>query len=249
MQEVEVTDRGLKYDRRWMIVDEEEKFISQRESPELALLKTKISHNKLIISHKAEEVSPLVIPINTQLTETAIVNIWNDLVPALAVGRYADEWLGEALGIKCKLVYMPESSERYVSDKYAFKDEIVSFADAFPFLLIGQSSLDDLNSRLENKISMNRFRPNFVFSGGEPFEEDNWEKFKIGDILFECAKPCSRCATVTVDQESGNKNDEPLRTLASYRTVDGKVMFGMNLLHEGAGKLRVGDAIEVHKKK
>ena len=249
LKEAEVTDRGLKYDRRWMIVDRDEKFITQRHHPQLALLKTKINHNKLILSHKTKDISPLVVPTNSNLTEITIVNVWDDLVSALAVGRYADEWLNEVLGFKCRLVFMPDDSQRFVDREYAAQNEIVSFADAFPFLIIGQSSLDDLNSRLEESIPMNRFRPNFVFTGGEPYEEDSWLKFKIGNIAFEGVKPCSRCATITVDQDSADGDEEPLKTLSTYRKVGNKTYFGMNLIHDGTGTVRVGDEIEVLEKK
>jgi uncharacterized protein YcbX len=249
LEEAEVTDRGLKHDRRWMIVDEEEKFLTQRKNPQLALLKTKINHNKLILSHKTRDVSPLVIPINTKLSDTAIVNVWDDLVSALLVGRYADEWLSDILGSKCRLVYMPDNTERFVSRSYALQNEIVSFADAFPFLIIGQSSLDDLNSRMTEKVEMNRFRPNFVFSGGDPYEEDSWKKFKMGSVVFEAVKQCSRCVATTINQENGSKNEEPLKTLSAYRTVNNKTVFGMNLIHEGTGILRIGDEIEVLEKR
>ena len=245
LQSCEVTDRGLKHDRRWMIINEEEKFITQRTHPQLALIKTKINHNKLILSHKTEDISPLVIPINSKITETTIVNIWDDLVTALLVGKYADEWLSDLLDYKCRLVFMPDETERFVNRSYAAQNEIVSFADAYPFLIIGQSSLDDLNSRLEEKLPMNRFRPNFVFDGGEPYEEDNWKRFKIGEVIFEAVKPCSRCTTTTVNQDDAGKNDEPLKTLATYRMVNNKVIFGMNLIHEENGILHVGDEIEV----
>ena len=249
LNEAEVTDRGLRFDRRWMIVDSDEKFLTQRTHPQLALLKTKISHNKLILSHKTEDIPPLVIPIKSKLSETVIVNIWDDLVTALLVGKYADEWLSEALDYKCRLVFMPDETQRFVDRFYAGQNEIVSFADAYPFLIIGQAALDDLNSRLEEDLPMNRFRPNFVFSGGEPYEEDSWVKIKIGDIVFEAVKPCSRCTTTTIDQDSAEKNEEPLKTLAGYRMVNNKVMFGMNLIHEGTGVLHAGDEIVVLEKK
>lgn len=249
LNEAEVTDRGLKFDRRWMIVDTDEKFLTQRTHPKMALLKTKISHNKLILSHKTEDIPPLVVPINSKLIETTIVNIWDDLVTALLVGKYADEWLSEALDCKCKMVFMPDDTERFVDRSYAAQNEIVSFADAYPFLIVGQSSLDDLNSRLEENLPMNRFRPNLVFSGGKPYEEDNWKKFKIGGITFEVVKPSSRCTIITVDQETAGKKEEPLKTLATYRKVNNKVMFGMNLIHEGTGILHVGDEIVVLEEK
>ena len=140
---------------------------------------------------------------------------------------------------------MPDESFRRVSPKYSSNNEIVSFADAYPFLIIGQQSLNDLNSRLEEKVPMNRFRPNFVFDGGEPFDEDKWKKFKIGDIIFEAVKPCSRCVTTTINQETGEMKQEPLKTLSQYRTKDNNVYFGQNLIHNKAGKVAVGDSIEI----
>lgn len=245
LTEAEITDRGLKYDRRWMIVDSNEKFLTQRTHPQMSLIKTKINHNKLILSHKTKDIAPLVIPINSKLIETTIVNIWNDLVTALLVGKYADEWLSDVLDCKCKMVFMPDDTERFVDRSYAIQNEIVSFADAYPFLIIGQASLDDLNSRLEEKLPMNRFRPNFVFSGGKPYEEDNWKKFRIGEVIFQAVKPCSRCVTTTIDQDNAEKKDEPLKTLATYRTINNKVTFGMNLIHDGVGIVHVGDEIEI----
>lgn len=245
LQSSEVTDRGLKHDRRWLIINEEEKFITQRTHPLLALIKTKITGNKLILGHKTKEISPLVIPIHHESVETVLVSIWHDLVEARVVGKYADEWLSDALGIKCRLVYMHDETLRFVDRAFAADNEIVSFADAYPFMMIGQTSLDDLNSRLKEKLPMNRFRPNFVFSGGEPFDEDKWKRIRIGEIVFNLAKPCSRCVLTTVDQNTSEKSEEPLRTLSTYRSINNKVYFGQNLLHEGIGTLKVGDEIEI----
>lgn len=249
LNEAEVTDRGLKYDRRWMIVDRDEKSLTQRSLPQMALLKTKISHNKLILSHKTKDIPPLVIPINSKLIETTIVSIWDDLVTAFLVGKYADEWLSDVLDHKCRIVFMSDDALRFVDRSYAAQNEVVSFADAYPFLIIGQRSLEDLNSRLKVELPVNRFRPNIIFSGGEPYEEDSWKKFKIGEVIFEAVKPCSRCASINVNQETAEKEDEPLKTLAAYRAVNNKVTFGMNLIHEGKGMLHVGEEIVVLEKK
>jgi len=245
LQASEVTDRGLKHDRRWLIINNEEKFITQRTHPQLALIKTKINGNKLILGHKTKDISPLVIPIHHESVETVLVSIWHDIVEARIVGKYADEWLSEALGIKCRLAYMQDETQRPVDRAFAADNEIVSFADAYPFMMMGQSSLDDLNSRLKEKLPMNRFRPNFVFSGGDPFDEDKWKKIKIGEIIFNLVKPCSRCVLTTVDQNTAEKSEEPLRTLSTYRSVNNKIYFGQNLLHEGNGTLKVGDEIKI----
>ncbi len=245
LQNSEVTDRGLKHDRRWLIINNEEKFITQRTHPQLALIKTKINGNKLILGHKTKEISPLVIPIHHESVETVLVSIWQDLVEARVVGKYADEWLSDASGIKCRLVYMHDETQRLVDRAFAADNEIVSFADAYPFMMIGQSSLDDLNSRLKEKLPMNRFRPNFVFSGGDPFSEDKWKKIRIGEVVFNLVKPCSRCVTTTVNQDTAEKKEEPLKTLSTYRRVNNKIYFGQNLLYEGNGTLNVGDEIKI----
>ena len=131
-----------------------------------------------------------------------------------------------------------------VDEKYSKNNEIVSFADGYPFLIIGQASLDDLNSKLEEPLPMNRFRPNIVFTGGEPFQEDEMKKFKINDITFYGVKPCARCVITTTNQETAERLHEPLKTLATYRKFENKVMFGMNLLNEGEGEIKVGDEIK-----
>lgn len=249
IQNSDVTDRGLKHDRRWLIINEEEKFITQRTHPQLALIKTKINGNKLILGHKTKDIPPLVIPIYHESVEIILVNIWQDLVEARVVGKYADEWLDDALDIKCRLVYMHDETQRLVDRAFAADNEIVSFADAYPFMMIGQSSLDDLNKRLKEKLSMNRFRPNFVFKGGDPFDEDKWKKIRLGGIIFNLVKPCSRCVTTTVNQDTAEKNEEPLKTLSTYRSVNNKIYFGQNLLHEGNGIIKVGDEIEILEQK
>ena len=144
---------------------------------------------------------------------------------------------------------MPDESKRAVNPFYAvrkFKDT-VSFADGYPFMLLGQASLDDLNSRLAEPVPMNRFRPNFVVSGAEAFEEDNWKKIRIGTTMFHVVKPSERCVMPTIDQARGEKTGvEPLRTLSAYRTKKNKVLFGQNLIAEKAGGLvRVGDEVEI----
>ncbi len=160
------------------------------------------------------------------------------------ITQQIDSWFSEIIGIKCHLVKMPETTKRVVDESYA-KNKIVSFADGYPFLIIGQASLDDLNSRMEIPLPMNRFRTNFVFTGGNPFEEDNWKKFKIGNLKFEAVKPCARCVITTTNQETAERLHEPLLTLSKFRKIDNKVMFGMNVVCESTGEIKVGDKIEL----
>ena len=144
---------------------------------------------------------------------------------------------------------MHDESHRIVSPYYAvnkYKDT-VSFADGYPFLLIGENSLADLNSKLDNSVPMNRFRPNFVVKDSKPFEEDNWKTIKIGDAIFHVVKPCARCVMTTIDQETGDPDGkEPMKTLASFRLKRQKILFGQNLISESIGAVvKIGDKIEV----
>lgn len=179
LQESEVQQRGLKYDRRWMLTDLEGNFISQRTHPQLALLQTSILPDGLKINHKRNKFSPLFIPFDATGTNELMVNIWADSCTALEVDIAVSEWFSYALDLPVRLVFMHETTRRLVDTNYASSKEIVSFADAYPFLIIGQSSLDDLNNLLEYPVPMNRFRPNFVFTGGVPYLEDSIHSFCI----------------------------------------------------------------------
>lgn len=244
LKESDITARGLKYDRRWLLVEEEGRFITQRTYPQMALISVELREKSLEFKHKRNGAS-LNVNLESNSKIMSEVVIWNDKVTANNVSEDADEWFSEMLNVKCRLVFMPDDFSRYVDRKYANENEIVSFADAYPFLITGQASLDDLNSRLEVKLPMNRFRPNFVFTGGAPFDEDRIKSFMIGDLTFYPVKPCARCVVITIDQENAAKNEEPLKTLATYRTINNKAMFGQNLLHNGNGTIKVGDELKI----
>ena len=239
-----VTDRGFQYDRRWMLVDTDNVFMTQREYPAMALIRISVVEGGLqIVSQLHPE--PLFIPYRPFSTEFAKVCVWEDTCFAQFVSAGADTWFSAALGRACRLVFMPDETLRVTDQKYAPPGSITSFADAFPFLLIGQASLDELNGRLEHALPMNRFRPNIVFTGGEPFQEDSLREFMIGVVRFSGVKPCARCPIPTIDQETAERGKEPLRTLARYRFRDNKVFFGQNLIHYGVGEIAVGDELVI----
>jgi uncharacterized protein len=242
--EAEITDRGLKYDRRWMLADENDSFLTQRKHPQMALINCELKIENLEFIYKTKKCS-FSIGLSEATGKEFEVIVWDDKVNAKRVSIHADEWFSDILGIKCSLVYMTDDSLRPVDKRFAHNNEITSLSDGYPFLIIGQASLDDLNMRLDQKLSINRFRPNFVFTGGKPFEEDEMKSFLIGDVKFYGIKQCSRCVIITINQDTSEKNEEPLRTLSTYRTINNKVMFGMNLLHEEKGIVRVGDNIDV----
>lgn len=242
LQSSEVEERGLKYDRRWVLADESNTFFTQRDFPEMALIKVAVEQEGLKLQHKTKNMKPLFVPFNFEHSKKDKVVIWDDTVVGEFYNQTIDEWFSDILGINCRLVKMPESTKRIVDKTYA-ENKTVSFADAYPYMIIGRSSLDDLNSRMEKPLPMNRFRTNFVFTGGKPFEEDNWGKFKLGNVIFQAIKPCARCVITTTDQETAERTEEPLFTLSKFRKTDNKVMFGMNLVCESTGKVSVGDKI------
>ena len=242
-----VTDRGFQCDRRWMLVDGNNHFLTQREFAAMALLQVELTAGGLKVHHKKNIQSQIIIPAFPKTNEKANVEIFGESCEARFVNKIADEWFSEMLSLKCRLVYMPGSTKRSVDNRYAFNKEITSLSDAFPFLIIGQSSLNDLNSRLAKPLPVNRFRPNIVFTGGEPFDEDVMEHFTINHINFYGVKLSVRCVITTINQDNADKGKEPLKTLAAYRMKNNKIYFGQNLLHNGEGTISVGDTIEIIK--
>jgi uncharacterized protein YcbX len=249
LKEVKIERRGLRFDRRWMLVDENNKFLTQREFPKMATFKTEILADGLRVSCDGEN---LTVPFDPQSDETKIVKVWSSLCRAKIYEEAVNEWFSARLETNCRLALMPEETQRKVNYFYAVqKDDHVSFADGYPFLMIGENSLADLNSRLSEAVPMNRFRPNFVVTGAEGFAEDGWKKVRIGETVFHVVKPCARCVMTTIEQATGEKDGkEPLKTLASFRipkrSVKKKILFGQNLIAETpGGVMRVGDKVEV----
>ena len=244
----EVTDRGLAHDRRYLLVTPDEVFITLRKYPRMALLQPDLRGGALSVRN-TETGDVLELPDPSEgLTDRDVV-IWRQTVAARSVSAAADAWFSDALGLACHLVYMPDCSHRPVAPSSGLRPagKITSFADAYPFLLIGEASLTDLNARSsgEEHFSMVRFRPNIVCSGGAPYAEDELTDFTINGISFTGLEPCARCGVPNVDPATGvaSRVGEPLATLAGYRRVGGKVYFGMNLVHAGVGRIAVGDLV------
>ncbi len=256
VDEAVVEAKGLRYDRRFMLVNPEGKFITQRTHPVMALIDVRMDDNTLSVWHRHRPDDVLTLPLEGPVPntgETMAVSIWDSAdVPAQTVGAEADGWFSRVLAMPCRLVYMPDTTHRSVDEQYARQNDPVSFADGYPYLLIGQSSLDYLNNRIISEtqptpMEMARFRPNLVVGGSEPYEEDGWATFRIGDLTFYGVKPCARCVLTTIDPETAEKGREPLRTLATYRQYTHKILFGQNVLPDpgASGILRVGQPVDV----
>ena len=228
-----VLDKGLEFDRRWMLVDKDGQFLSQREIPQMTLIQAELNETALRLNRNG---SFIEIDKYDQGKPTE-VEVWSDRVKVYELNPVINEWLSDHLNHECRLVKM---SEGRVSRTKMEKE--VSFADGYPFLIIGEESLKFLNSKISKPIEMKNFRPNLVFSGGMPHDEDDWSNIKIGEIKFSVVKPCARCVITTIDSE-GKKNMEPLATLNTYRNFNNKIMFGQNALSHGIGKIKIGDPI------
>lgn len=242
LKESRVEARGLQHDRRWMLCDENNQFITQRKFAQLALFKLKRIDTGFQIEFNGEYFQ---IPFSVNGTSIQ-VKVWDDTCDAIEFPE-ASAWFTKMLSFTCKLCYMPNDSKRRVDEKYADSTQINSFSDGFPILIAGQQSLDYLNHKLKQPIDINRFRPNIVFDGGMAYDEDNFSMFSINDMLFKGVKPCARCQVIGIDQNTSTVNLEPLSVLSSYRNVENKVLFGQNVIVlKEDGLIKVGHQLMLH---
>lgn len=241
-----VEARGLQHDRRFMVIDQNHEFLTQRDHPRMATVWVEIENDKVILSAPGTE--SISFALTPKVSTTRTVKVWSSHVRAQTVTAGADQWLSDYLGVDARLVYMPESTARRIHPAYAKNAEIVSFADGFPLLITSDASLNDLNTRIKKNggqaLSMNRFRPNLVISGCDAYAEDRLGDIAVGNALFRAVKPCTRCQVTTIDQANGqSRGPEPLQTLGTYRNSPSGVVFGMNLIPLTPDTVRVGDEV------
>ncbi len=263
-----VEERGLRYDRRWMLTTPDGMFFTQREFPQMATLSVWFEEDGVGLGVAADRFGEVFVPFEPDTGKRQQVMIWQSTCAGVIYGAALNEWFSDVLATNCQLVYMPDDSRRNVRELFNKNDDIVSFADGYPLMALSEATLEDLNRRLletdksvRTPLPMNRFRPNIVISGSKSFAEDDWQTIRIGDAIFGTTKPCERCVITTVDQSKGEfTGKEPLKTLASYRMArdvmpgrleslginENAVIFGQNLIAESTGKtITKGDEIEV----
>ncbi|MEQ1641896.1 MAG: MOSC N-terminal beta barrel domain-containing protein [Pyrinomonadaceae bacterium] len=266
-----VEPRGLRNDRRWMLIDGDGTFMTQRDFPQMATINIGIDDELLYVT--ADGFGTVELPLAPQTGDRRQLEVWGNPCEGEAYEAVINEWFSDAVGESCELVFMPDDARREISQLFNKGDEIVSFADGYPLLVIGEASLADLNTRILGaerlagrlpafrRLPMNRFRPNIVVDGSEAFAEDHWKRIRVGDAIFRATKPCARCVMTTVDQARGEfDGKEPLKTLASYRMAQHAipdtyeslgmnataVLFGQNLVGESFGAtINVGDEVSV----
>lgn len=230
---------GFDFDRRWMLVDDANVFITQRTHPRLATISVTMHDDRLEVL--APRCAILRVPIGSFANASIAVRIWKDTLDAHPVSEEADRWFSAYLGDSVRLMRIPEGPVRRIDPKFGRPDDHVSFADAFPLLITSEESLEALNGRLTAPLPMDRFRPNIVVSGGGPFGEDGWTMLRRTNLELRLVKRCARCVTTTVDQKTGSVGKEPLATLATFRRSKDKVFFGMNAIPDSSGEISVGD--------
>ena len=252
VNDVHVGDLGFDGDRRWMLVDADGRFLTQREHAQLALGRVTVGAGTTL-TLAAPGVSPITVVAPDVGGERVRVTIFDDTVDALLAAPAAHAWATAWLGVPTRLVYLPDDVHRAVDPRYAASGDRTAFTDGFPVLVASQSSLDDLNARLVGaggmRVGIERFRPSMLVAAEEgealaPYAEDGWQALHIGqEVRLAVVKPCGRCVITTIDQESAARGTEPLRTLAGYRRRGNKVLFAQNAIVRATGVVRVGDAV------
>lgn len=238
---IELGKIGPNYDRRWMVIDANNRPVTQRRYSRMCLIEAQLQNGTLSLATNGRE----KITVDRVSGANVQSEVWGTPVTGQDCGTRVADWLSEFLGFDCRLIYMPDDGERLVDVNYASNNELVSFADGFPLLLVSQASLNDFNSKLTNPISMARFRPNVVVSGCHAYAEDNWQAVVINGIEFSLVKPCARCIVPSVDPDTGDKQPAVIDALQRYRYRDRNTFFGQNTLYSKQGSISVGDSVNI----
>jgi len=239
VEQARLGPRGLEHDRHFMVVDEAGEFVTQREESRMALFRCELIRDGVRVSHP--QAGELELAHDAE-GERVDVRVWRDTLSAFQCAD-ASRYFSRALERPLRLVRLPKDATRTANPSRAGNGHLVSFADGYPLLLTSSSSLADLGARAAREFSMLRFRPNLVIEGLAPWAEDELSAFELGGVPMRSVKPCERCSITCVDPETGTREREPLRTLAGFRRFDGRVLFGVNVVHDAPGTLRVGDSL------
>jgi hypothetical protein len=289
LPESQVEPWGLAGDRRWLVVDDAGRFVSQRQEPALARVSVRYITARYItaqyagaqyagaqyagaqyagvaaterpawpaavstgpISLSADGRPPLTVPAPSEDGDAEMlwVTVWSSKVRAAAAGRNADDWFSGFLGRSVRLVHLDDPTRRQVDPEYGGPGDRVSFADGYPLLLTTTGSLDVLGEWLiedgHPPVPMNRFRPNVVIAGTDPWAEDGWRRIQIGPVTFRVVKPCGRCQVTAIDQMSAQRGRQPLQMLGRRRRFGQQLVFGQNMIPDGPGIIRAGDRVQI----
>lgn len=241
---MDVDDFGPKWDRRWMLVDETGRFVTQRQCARMGQIGIQVLVHSIVFEFQQETMELSLIEAQGGLPQKS-VSVWDDQVLGQPVEHEINHWLSDKLQRTVQLVFMPDETLRQVDLDFAKAGDKVSFADGFPFLIISEASIEFIARQVGFELSPLRFRPNIVVSGCDAFAEDNWKRIAIGDMQLDIVKPCSRCVIPTLDLVTSEKQPEVMKALLAYRKQGKHVMMGQNAIHRGIGQLSVGNEIRV----
>jgi len=243
VESAEILEEGFKYDRRWMLVDEKGKFLSQRQLPKMSLFKCSFSGLRILVEYQGDSIQ---IPFDQHSFNVLEVEVWGSKLKANEVDNEISNWFSKRLDVSCSLVTMTDVSSRmkeFVKPPFTSR---VSMADGYPYLILGTASVQELNTRLLTPLPIDRFRANIIIETNKAHAEDEWEDAMIGDCVLKIIKPCARCIITTIDQQTSSKGVEPLKTLASYRKINNKIYFGANAIALNNGIINKGDYLTVY---
>lgn len=245
LSEAEITRLGIRFDRQWMVVDERGRFVAQRGDGSgvgvrtMCLIGTSMQHDVLTMT--APGMPPLTLPLDGRRGPELPVQVWQSRTVGIDQGDEASAWITSFLSRERPGVYRVVRMDDEETRKAKKGESTLAFADGYPFLILSEASLADLNARLASPLPIDRFRPNIVIDGCEAYAEDSLDRLEIGGVEFQGMTTCLRCVITTTDQQTGERSAEPLRTLATYRRSEGGVIFARNFNHTGTGTIRVGD--------
>ncbi len=243
----ELTKSGLYLDRNWALIDREGKVITGRQNAQMLAFYSEVFTDHLMVTYN--EIESIKVPFNSPKGQSIDVQIFSSIGYGLEVSKKMNAWFSQKINQDCRLVIFAPNENRLIQEKHGGQSgEVVKFADMNPILLISESSLEDLNSKLDIPVSMRNFRPNIVIEGCPAFEEDTWKKLRIGECEFRIAQQCERCVFTTINPDSfeRSKTGEPLKTLSKYRkTQGGGVAFGVHMIPEKLGTININDAVEI----
>ena len=237
LKSASVKNRGLEWDRRWMLVDSNDRFITLREFPVLTQFNCEIDETGLLVRHEGSSIKIVESAVSRKVS----AQIWTDEVEVKVAAQDVNDWFTENLDVEVRLVKICDDAKRNLN----YNEGNVSLADRWPYLILGTKSVAHINTKLAANVDMLRFRPNLVVSTTEEYEEDLWQRFTIGNIDFEGYGPCGRCQMVNIDAHSGEIGENVLKVLSSYRTKGHKIVLGLQAASIQTGIITVGDSIDI----
>lgn len=239
--ELRLEKSGPQWDRQWMLVDDKNGFLTQRQMPELARIGLLMDDASIELSLQGHD--SIDFGLEEKTGDAFAVKVWADEVPAYEVSPEVSEWLSAVLKKKVKLVRMSDAAQRASKVR---PESRLRFVDQQPLLVISRGSLEQLELKAGVRLAMSRFRPNIVINHAAAHEEDHWSGFKIGNIEFQALKPCTRCKITTVHPLTGEVGEEPLKTLATYRRIEKGIAFGYYYAHLQEGLIKLGAPVSPH---